>query len=120
MKKTLFLLILALFLSLGVPAWAEEGIEVVVEDGASVVAVDVGVYAPAGFFGKEDFVLPSSPIHDTAFEGSDGVTIYGEAFSEAARHAEANGVPFTELSSGADYYITGPEPPVILPFVPLT
>jgi len=167
MKKTLFLLILALFLSLGVPAWAEEGIEVVVEDGASVVAVDVGVYAPAGFFGKGDFVLPSSlitiedsafegigaekvevpgnvssigarafadcrsltaihipatvdTIHDTAFEGSDGVTIYGEAFSEAARHAEANGVPFTELSSGADYYITGPEPPVILPFVPLT
>jgi len=167
MKKTLFLLILALFLSLGVPAWAEEGIEVVVEDGASVVAVDVGVYAPAGFFGKADFVLPSSlitiedsafegigaekvevpgsvssigarafadcqsltaihipatvdTIHDTAHEGSDSVTIYGEAFSEAARHAEANGIPFTELSNGASHYITGPKPPVILPFVPLT
>ena len=167
MKKSLFLLILALFLSLGVPAWAEEGIEVVLEDGVSVVAVDVGAYVPADFFGKADFVLPSSlitiedsafegisaekvdvsgsvssigarafadcpnltairipatvdAIHDTAFEGSDGVTIYGEAFSEAARHAEANGIPFTELSGGADYYITGPEPPVILPFVPLT
>ena len=62
MKKTLFLLILALFLSLGVPAWAEEGIEVVIEDGASVVAVDVGVYAPPGFFGKADFVLPASLV----------------------------------------------------------
>ena len=167
MKKILFLLIFALFLSLGAAARAEDGIAVVIEDGASVVAVEVGVYAPAGWFGKANFVLPASlvtiedsafegigaekvevsgnvssigarafadcrnltairipatveTIHDTAHEGSDGVTIYGEAFSEAARHAEANGIPFTALSSGADYSITGPEPPVILPFVPLT
>ena len=125
MKKSLFLLILALFLSLGVSAWAEEGIEVVLEDGVSVVAVDVGAYTSPVFFGKANFVLPSSlvtvedsafegigaekvdvsgsvssigarafadcpnltairipatvdTIHDTAFEGSDGVTIYGE------------------------------------------
>ena len=92
MKKTLFLLILALFLSLGVPAWAEEGIEVVVEDGASVVAVDVGVYAPAGFFGKEDFVLPSSliTIEDSAFEGIDASRVeISENVASIGSHAFA-------------------------------
>ena len=89
MKKTLFLLILALFLSLGVPAWAEEGIEVVLEDGVSVVAVDVSAYTSPVFFGKANFVLPASlvTVEDSAFEGisAEKVDVSGSVSSIGAR-----------------------------------
>lgn len=71
MKKLCFLLILALLLSLGASAGAEGGVEIIIMDGVSVVAVSMDEYAAEHVFGEADFVFPSMllTIWDGAFEG---------------------------------------------------
>ena len=72
MKKLTFLLVLALLLSLGASAWAEEGLELAVIDGQSVVVVTPDENVPPEIFNAPDFTVPSMllTIEEEAFADS--------------------------------------------------
>lgn len=65
-------------------------------------------------------VIPATVEHidDTALDGTENVTVYGEADSEAQRFAEANNIPFVPANAEP-----APVPqetlraPVVMPFV---
>lgn len=168
MKKLCFLLILALMLSLGASAFADNGVEIIVMDGIPVAvesfglevsdtaafnAAGAGITLPAALVTIEEeafagidavrveitenvtaigprafadceklreLVIPGTveTIDDTALEGSENVTVYGETDSEAQRFAEANDIPFVATNATLDF--EAPQPPVALPYVALS
>ena len=75
----------------------------------------IGARAFADCLNLRELVIPPTvtAIDDSALEGSDNVTVYGELESEAQRFAVDNGIPFVA---------TNPEvihDPVILPYIAL-
>ena len=166
MKKLCFLLILALLLSLGASAFADNSVEILYLDGTPVAVespaltagetnafhADAGFALPAALVAIEEeafagidagrveitenvvsigprafadcknlteLVIPATvqTIDDTALEGSENVTIYGEADSEAQRFADANKIPFVPSNEVSPIIIA--QPPVTLPYVAL-
>ena len=168
MKKLCFLLILALLLSLGASAFADNSVEILYMDGTPVAvespaltagetaafhAPGAGLTLPAALVAIEEeafegidaarveitenvvsigprafadcknlteLVIPATvqTIDDTALEGSENVTIYGEADSEAQRFADANSIPFVPSNEVSPIIIA--QPPVTLPYVALS
>ena len=167
MKKLCFLLILALLLSLGASAFADNSVEILYMDGTPVAVespslsagetnafhADAGFALPAALVAIEEeafegidagrveitenvvsigprafadcknlteLVIPATVqiIDDTALEGSENVTIYGEADSEAQRFADANSIPFVPSNEVSPIIIA--QPPVTLPYVALS
>ena len=167
MKKLCVLLVLALLLSLGASAFADNSVEILYLDGTPVAVespaltagetaafhADVGLTLPAALVAIEEeafagidaarveitenvvsigprafadcknlteLVIPATvqTIDDTALEGSENVTIYGEADSEAQRFADANGIPFVPSNEVTPIIIA--QPPVTLPYVALS
>ena len=169
MKKLCVLLVLALLLSLGASAFADNSVEILYMDGTPVVvespaltagetnafhAPGVGLTLPAALVAIEEeafagidaarveitenvisigprafadcknlteLVIPATVqrIDDTALEGSAGVTVYGEAGSEAERFANANELPFIPANNDTPVYQPA-QPPVMLPYVALS
>ena len=72
-KLCILLLLLALLLSLGASAWAEEGVEVevIIADGESIVVVSPKPSFADVSFGTADFTLPAGllTIEEEAFAG---------------------------------------------------
>ena len=65
-------------------------------------------------------VIPATVEHidDTALEGSENVTVYGEADSEAQRFADANNIPFVPANAEPAPVPQGAlRAPVVMPFV---
>jgi len=65
-------------------------------------------------------VIPATveSIDDTALAGSENVTVYGEADSEAQRFAEANSIPFVPANTKPAPVPQGAlRAPVVMPFV---
>ena len=168
MKKLCFLLILALLLSLGASAFADNSVEILYMDGTPVAvespaltagetnafhAPGAGITLPAALVAIEEeafagidagrveitenvvsigprafadcknlteLVIPATvqTIDDTALDGSENVTIYGEADSEAQRFADANSIPFVPSNEVSPIIIA--QPPVTLPYVALS
>ena len=168
MKKLCFLLILALLLSLGASAFADNSVEILYMDGTPVAvespaltagetnafhAPGAGLTLPAALVAIEEeafagidagrveitenvvsigprafadcknlteLVIPATvqTIDDTALDGSENVTIYGEADSEAQRFADANSIPFVPSNEVSPIIIA--QPPVTLPYVALS
>ena len=167
MKKLCFLLILALLLSLGASAFADNSVEILYLDGTPVAVespsltagetnafnADAGLTLPAALVAIEEeafegidaarveitenvvsigprafadcknlteLVIPATvqTIDDTALEGSENVTIYGESGSEAQRFADANKIPFVPSNEVSPIIIA--QPPVTLPYVALS
>ena len=168
MKKLCVLLVLALLLSLGASAFADNSVEILYMDGTPVVvesptltaeetnafhAPGAGITLPAALVAIEEeafagidagrveitenvvsigprafadcknlteLVIPATvqTIDDTALEGSENVTIYGEADSEAQRFADANNLPFVPSNEVSPIIIA--QPPVTLPYVALS
>ena len=168
MKKLCVLLILALLLSLGASAFADNGVEILFMDGTPVAvespaltagetnafnAPGAGLTLPAALVAIEEeafagidaarveitenvisigprafadcknlteLVIPATvqTIDDTALDGSENVTIYGEADSEAQRFADANKIPFVPSNEVSPIIIA--QPPVTLPYVALS
>ena len=168
MKKLCFVLILALLLSLGASAFADNSVEIFYMDGTPVAvespaltagetnafnAPGAGITLPAALVAIEEeafagidaarveitenvisigprtfadcknlteLVIPATVqrIDDTALEGSAGVTVYGEAGSEAERFANANDLPFNPANNDTPVYQPA-QPPVMLPYVAL-
>ena len=168
MKKLCFLLILALLLSLGASAFADNSVEILYLDGTPVAvespaltagetaafhAPGAGLTLPAALVAIEEeafagidagrveitenvvsigprafadcknlteLVIPATvqTIDDTALDGSENVTIYGEADSEAQRFADANSIPFVPSNEVTPIIIA--QPPVTLPYVALS
>ena len=167
MKKLCVLLILALLLSLGASAFADNSVEILYMDGTPVAVespslsagetnafhADAGFALPAALVAIEEeafegidaarveitenvvsigprafadcknlteLVIPATVqiIDDTALEGSENVTIYGEADSEAQRFADANSIPFVPSNEVSPIIIA--QPPVTLPYVALS
>ena len=168
MKKLCVLLVLALLLSLGASAFADNSVEILYMDGTPVAvespaltagetnafhAPGAGLTLPAALVAIEEeafagidagrveitenvvsigprafadcknlteLVIPATvqTIDDTALEGSENVTIYGEADSEAQRFADANNLPFVPSNEVTPIIIA--QPPVTLPYVALS
>ena len=168
MKKLCVLLVLALLLSLGASAFADNSVEILYLDGTPVAvespsltagetnafnAPGAGLTLPAALVAIEEeafagidagrveitenvvsigprafadcknlteLVIPATvqTIDDTALEGSENVTIYGEADSEAQRFADANKIPFVPSNEVTPIIIA--QPPVALPYVALS
>ena len=168
MKKLCVLLVLALLLSLGASAFADNSVEILYLDGTPVAvespsltagetnafnAPGAGLTLPAALVAIEEeafagidagrveitenvvsigprafadcknlteLVIPATvqTIDDTALEGSENVTIYGEADSEAQRFADANSIPFVPSNEVTPIIIA--QPPVTLPYVALS
>ena len=168
MKKLCVLLILALLLSLGASAFADNSVEILYLDGTPVAvespaltagetaaysAPGAGITLPAALVAIEEeafagidaarveitenvisigprafadcknlteLVIPATvqTIDDTALEGSENVTIYGESGSEAQRFADANSIPFVPSNEVSPIIIA--QPPVTLPYVALS
>ena len=167
MKKLCVLLILALLLSLGASAFADNSVEILYLDGTPVAVespsltagetnafnADAGLTLPAALVAIEEeafegidaarveitenvvsigprafadcknlteLVIPATvqTIDDTALEGSENVTIYGESGSEAQRFADANKIPFVPSNEVSPIIIA--QPPVTLPYVALS
>ena len=168
MKKLCVLLVLALLLSLGASAFADNSVEILYMDGTPVAvespaltagetnafnAPGAGLTLPAALVAIEEeafegidaarveitenvvsigprafadcknlteLVIPATVqiIDDTALEGSENVTIYGEADSEAQRFADANNLPFVPSNEVSPIIIA--QPPVTLPYVALS
>ena len=168
MKKLCVLLVLALLLSLGASAFADNSVEILYMDGTPVAvespaltagetnafhAPGAGITLPAALVAIEEeafagidagrveitenvisigprafadcknlteLVIPATvqTIDDTALDGSENVTIYGEADSEAQRFADANNLPFVPSNEVTPIIIA--QPPVTLPYVALS
>ena len=168
MKKLCVLLVLALLLSLGASAFADNSVEILYMDGTPVAvespaltagetnafnAPGAGLTLPAALVAIEEeafagidaarveitenvvsigprafadcknlteLVIPATvqTIDDTALEGSENVTIYGESGSEAQRFADANSIPFVPSNEVSPIIIA--QPPVTLPYVALS
>ena len=168
MKKLCVLLVLALLLSLGASAFADNSVEILYLDGTPVAvespaltagetnafnAPGAGLTLPAALVAIEEeafegidaarveitenvvsigprafadcknlteLVIPATvqTIDDTALDGSENVTIYGEADSEAQRFADANKIPFVPSNEVSPIIIA--QPPVTLPYVALS
>ena len=168
MKKLCVLLVLALLLSLGASAFADNSVEILYMDGTPVAvespaltagetnafnAPGAGLTLPAALVAIEEeafagidaarveitenvisigprafadcknlteLVIPATvqTIDDTALEGSENVTIYGESGSEAQRFADANSIPFVPSNEVTPIIIA--QPPVTLPYVALS
>ena len=168
MKKLCVLLVLALLLSLGASAFADNSVEILYMDGTPVAvespaltagetnafnAPGAGLTLPAALVAIEEetfagidaarveitenvvslgprafadcknlteLVIPATvqTIDDTALEGSENVTIYGESDSEAQRFADANSIPFVPSNEVTPIIIA--QPPVTLPYVALS
>ena len=82
--------------------------------------VSIGPRAFADCKNLTELVIPATVqiIDDTALEGSENVTIYGEADSEAQRFADANNLPFVPSNEVTPIIIA--QPPVTLPYVALS
>ena len=82
--------------------------------------VSIGPRAFADCKNLTELVIPATvqTIDDTALEGSENVTIYGEADSEAQRFADANNLPFVPSNEVTPIIIA--QPPVTLPYVALS
>ena len=82
--------------------------------------VSIGPRAFADCKNLTELVIPATvqTIDDTALEGSENVTIYGESGSEAQRFADANSIPFVPSNEVTPIII--PQPPVTLPYVALS
>ena len=82
--------------------------------------VSIGPRAFADSESLRELVIPGTvtSIDDTALEGSESVTVYGETDSEAQRFAEANDIPFVATNATLDF--EAPQPPVALPYVALS
>ena len=82
--------------------------------------VSIGPRAFADCKNLTELVIPATVqiIDDTALEGSENVTIYGEADSEAQRFADANSIPFVPSNEVSPIIIA--QPPVTLPYVALS
>ena len=168
MKKLCVLLVLALLLSLGASAFADNSVEILYLDGTPVAvespaltagetnafnAPGAGLTLPAALVAIEEeafagidagrveitenvvsigprafadcknlteLVIPATVqrIADDALDGSENVTIYGEADSEAQRFADANSIPFVPSNEVTPIIIA--QPPVTLPYVALS
>ena len=81
--------------------------------------VSIGPRAFADCKNLTELVIPATvqTIDDTALEGSENVTIYGEADSEAQRFADANNLPFVPSNEVSPIIA---QPPVTLPYVALS
>ena len=81
--------------------------------------VSIGPRAFADCKNLTELVIPATvqTIDDTALEGSENVTIYGEVDSEAQRFADANSIPFVPSNEVSPIIIA--QPPVTLPYVAL-
>lgn len=82
--------------------------------------ISIGPRAFADCKNLTELVIPATVqrIDDTALEGSAGVTVYGEAGSEAERFANANELPFIPANNDTPVYQPA-QPPVMLPYVAL-
>ena len=82
--------------------------------------VSIGPRAFADCKNLTELVIPATVqiIDDTALEGSENVTIYGESDSEAQRFADANNLPFVPSNEVTPIIIA--QPPVTLPYVALS
>ena len=82
--------------------------------------VSIGPRAFADCKNLTELVIPATVqiIDDTALEGSENVTIYGESGSEAQRFADANNLPFVPSNEVTPIIIA--QPPVTLPYVALS
>ena len=82
--------------------------------------ISIGPRAFADCKNLTELVIPATvqTIDDTALEGSENVTIYGEADSEAQRFADANSIPFVPSNEVTPIIIA--QPPVTLPYVALS
>ena len=82
--------------------------------------VSIGPRAFADCKNLTELVIPATvqTIDDTALDGSENVTIYGEADSEAQRFADANSIPFVPSNEVSPIIIA--QPPVTLPYVALS
>ena len=82
--------------------------------------ISIGPRAFADCKNLTELVIPATVqiIDDTALEGSENVTIYGEADSEAQRFADANNLPFVPSNEVTPIIIA--QPPVTLPYVALS
>ena len=82
--------------------------------------ISIGPRAFADCKNLTELVIPATVqiIDDTALEGSENVTIYGEADSEAQRFADANSIPFVPSNEVSPIIIA--QPPVTLPYVALS
>ena len=82
--------------------------------------ISIGPRAFADCKNLTELVIPATVqrIDDTALEGSAGVTVYGEAGSEAERFANANDLPFIPANNDTPVYQPA-QPPVMLPYVAL-
>ena len=98
----------------GVPA---ESVEI----SENVVAIEARAFAECKSL--REIIIPATveKIDDSAFEGCEGVTVYGEKGTEAERIAGLYGFAFNPLNAEPEKPVTPstPEkPPVTLPFVP--
>lgn len=82
--------------------------------------VSIGPRAFADCKNLRELYIPKTvqQIDDSALQGSEQVTIYGETGSEAQRFAEANHIPFVPANNDTPVYEQA-QPPVVLPYVAL-
>ena len=89
------------------------------------VSDNVGAIGPRAFadcLNLTAILIPASveSIDDTAFQGSENVTIYGAANSEAKLFADASGIPFVPVKLSAEFPSEeAVQPPATLPFLSL-